>query len=81
MDITAIEATSVLTKYERDDSKGEELCSICLIEFNEADQVRKLECGHIYHSDCIVTWLKDYQKWCPYCRHPLQPKAKKSMPS
>jgi hypothetical protein len=57
------------------------ICSVCMeqISFikdtnktnnktnNLNDKISKLSCGHIYHNDCIKTWLKN-KLICPYCR-------------
>lgn len=39
-------------------------CSICsnIITLN----LEKTKCGHIYHKQCIDTWLKTYYE-CPDC--------------
>lgn len=42
-------------------------CSICLGEVQEEDATRKLPCGHVFHVDCIDTWLQQCNK-CPLCR-------------
>lgn len=42
-------------------------CAICLSEFNEGDELRKLPCNHCqFHSDCIDKWLLRIKK-CPLC--------------
>lgn len=28
----------------------------------------KLECGHEFHANCIVSWFRSGQKSCPICR-------------
>ena len=35
-----------------------ELCSICLAGIKHGDVVRKLNCSHFFHKDCIDGWLK-----------------------
>ena len=36
-----------------------EICSICLEELDEGcDCYLRLECGHSYHTDCILSWHK-----------------------
>jgi len=39
-------------------------CCICLSSINEGSQIRKLNCSHIYHVECIDKWLK-VNKVCP----------------
>uniref|UniRef100_A0A7N0VDX6 RING-type domain-containing protein n=1 Tax=Kalanchoe fedtschenkoi TaxID=63787 RepID=A0A7N0VDX6_KALFE len=46
-------------------------CSICLDEFEEEDQVRKLSgCGHQFHATCVDRWVasRSRQPSCPTCR-------------
>lgn len=33
-------------------------CSICMEDFVLDEKVKELECGHLYHKDCIIEWLK-----------------------
>ncbi|KAI8509029.1 protein K48-linked ubiquitination [Branchiostoma belcheri] len=47
-------------------------CIICH-DVMTPDTVCRLECGHLYHVDCIRKWLKQ-QSTCPTCRvHALLP--------
>jgi hypothetical protein len=47
-----------------DDNK----CVICQFNFEEGNIVKKLDkCGHLFHSDCIDSWLLKEKK-CPYCK-------------
>ncbi|KAK7270070.1 hypothetical protein RIF29_22959 [Crotalaria pallida] len=47
----------------------EEVCSICLLEFEGEDAVSKLKrCGHVFHVNCIEQWLEGCQFSCPLCR-------------
>lgn len=43
-------------------------CSICYEEIT--NNASKLDCGHIYHKECIDKWLQ-VNSTCPYCRHSL----------
>ncbi|KAJ1689141.1 hypothetical protein LUZ63_013296 [Rhynchospora breviuscula] len=43
-------------------------CAICLVEFEEGDEIRKLpQCGHEFHIGCVDKWLRA-QPSCPTCR-------------
>ena len=45
------------------------ICSICLSLFEKGDTVNKLKCGHLFHDECITTWLtNDNMGTCPNCR-------------
>jgi len=60
-------------------------CSICLdpislcptpppIEASDAQstvEVRKLQCGHAFHRECVDVWLVEHAPSCPLCRKPL----------
>lgn len=44
-------------------------CSICLDEINYQTIVRRLFCGHTFHSSCILKWiLVGRSKSCPLCQ-------------
>ena len=36
-------------------------------KFEEGEQVKQLNCGHIFHGDCIDKWLEKEKK-CPFCK-------------
>lgn len=46
----------------------DECCSICLegLDIN----AYKMPCNHMFHHQCIVTWLQN-SHMCPLCRYPL----------
>ncbi|XP_004291092.1 PREDICTED: probable E3 ubiquitin-protein ligase HIP1 isoform X2 [Fragaria vesca subsp. vesca] len=44
-----------------------EPCCVCQEEYNEADDLGMLECGHDFHSDCIKQWLT-HKNLCPICK-------------
>ena len=43
-------------------------CSVCLSDIESGENMKKLPCGHCYHSPCIDTWLLR-SRICPTCRH------------
>lgn len=46
------------------------VCAICKDDLPLAAAARRLPCGHLYHSDCIVQWLEMHNS-CPVCRSRL----------
>ncbi|XP_021297590.1 RING-H2 finger protein ATL18 [Herrania umbratica] len=52
-----------------DNGEVEEVCSICLVEFEKEDVVSQLhKCRHVFHMNCIEKWLDHDQFTCPLCR-------------
>ncbi|KAL3216710.1 hypothetical protein MRX96_032856 [Rhipicephalus microplus] len=44
-----------------------EKCTICLSEFEDNEEVRRLPCMHLFHIVCVDQWLTT-NKRCPICR-------------
>ena len=42
-------------------------CTICLENYVDGDDSIALPCIHIFHADCIKTWVKDHNT-CPICK-------------
>uniref|UniRef100_A0A6B2LNI2 RING-type domain-containing protein n=1 Tax=Arcella intermedia TaxID=1963864 RepID=A0A6B2LNI2_9EUKA len=47
-----------------------EKCPVCSDLFQKDEEGTKLPCGHLYHYDCILPWLKQHNT-CPMCRYEL----------
>ncbi|RXW24955.1 hypothetical protein EST38_g867 [Candolleomyces aberdarensis] len=52
-------------------SIGRETCPICIVDFEEGDDVRVLPCEgkHCFHQNCVDPWLLELSSSCPICRH------------
>ena len=48
-----------------------ETCTICRENFENNSIVRKLNCNHIFHLNCIDTWFESNIR-CPVCRNDLR---------
>jgi hypothetical protein len=46
-------------------------CSICLLDYEEGDQIRTITCFHQFHQACIDRWLTQEKKVCPVCQSSL----------
>ncbi|XP_073225962.1 uncharacterized protein [Cicer arietinum] len=42
-------------------------CAICLENFEATEEVMITPCNHMFHEDCLVTWLTSKGQ-CPVCR-------------
>lgn len=55
----------------------ENACPICLLDFEQGENVRTSllgECDHVFHERCIVDWLSTTQgATCPCCRQSFVP--------
>jgi hypothetical protein len=43
-------------------------CLICTECFIEDDELKKIKCNHVFHTECIKPWLCEENKKCPICR-------------
>eukprot|EP00252_Welwitschia_mirabilis_P024955 TRINITY_DN7628_c0_g1_i1.p1 TRINITY_DN7628_c0_g1~~TRINITY_DN7628_c0_g1_i1.p1 ORF type:complete len:193 (-),score=14.59 TRINITY_DN7628_c0_g1_i1:400-978(-) len=48
-------------------------CAVCISKFEEGDEIRRLPCGHFFHSGCLDKWLDHQQTTCPLCRASVVP--------
>ncbi|GMN31206.1 hypothetical protein TIFTF001_003148 [Ficus carica] len=52
-------------------------CSICLECFEKSHEVRELfNCDHVFHRDCLDSWVDQGQVTCPLCRSMLFKKGR-----
>ena len=51
-----------LPKFSFDPAQASNMfdcCTICYFQFAENEVIRKLPCGHMFHSRCIKPWLRN----------------------
>ncbi|KJA19899.1 hypothetical protein HYPSUDRAFT_143064 [Hypholoma sublateritium FD-334 SS-4] len=67
--------SSIATELQCEDmvpaSIGRETCPICIVDFEEGDDIRVLPCEgkHCFHQQCVDPWLLKLSSSCPICRH------------
>lgn len=53
-------------------SESTDRCAIC---WEAMEKAKKLKCGHMFHSECLCSWLVQDSS-CPTCRHSLEEEMK-----
>ncbi|OWM85158.1 RING-H2 finger protein ATL47-like [Punica granatum] len=49
-------------------------CAVCLGRISESDEIRELcNCSHVFHRDCLDSWVDEKKVTCPLCRADLFP--------
>lgn len=46
-------------------------CVVCVDDLTKGEKVTTLPCGHFFHGECVVPWLKMHNT-CPSCRGPVE---------
>ena len=56
-----------------------DICAICRDDISGFPTSSLPECGHTFHSECLITWFRSPRDWnfsgknctgvCPLCRH------------
>lgn len=50
-------------------------CAICLLDYEEGQDVCLLPCLHMYHHECLEEWIASHST-CPFCKSDLNVKAR-----
>ncbi|CAF1105163.1 unnamed protein product [Rotaria sp. Silwood1] len=61
--INAIPTVKVTAEQAHDNLQ----CAICMDDFKENDEAKRLPCTHHFHEECILRWLRMHGT-CPTCR-------------
>ncbi|KAH6790653.1 hypothetical protein C2S51_005659 [Perilla frutescens var. frutescens] len=74
--VPVVEYQEFLRRREEEDLDGgdEKACSICLECIEGGHEIRELcNCSHLFHRECLDTWIDEGQVTCPLCRSMLLP--------
>ena len=71
-DVKVVISNEDFNKFERvkfdDINKDNCDCLICIENFNCDDEIVKIKCNHMFHCNCIKSWLCRESNKCPICR-------------
>ena len=56
-----------IRNQDNNNNNNNNKCIICLSEFELGDQVSALPCAHVFHTECIASWIKKHCQ-CPVCK-------------
>ena len=48
---------------------NDDICIICQETLETKPRYKLLECNHEFHTHCIITWFRNGDSSCPYCRN------------
>ena len=54
-----------------DDTHVNEQCTICMENYLLGQKLKLLPCKHMFHLNCIETYLKEFSTQCPLDNMPL----------
>jgi hypothetical protein len=54
--------------YASNDKEEFDVCCVCLDDFYTEESVKKLNCGHVLHVNCLAMFVASSQGKCPLCR-------------
>jgi hypothetical protein len=60
-----------LPTINADETHLKEQCTICIENYTLGQQLKLLPCKHLFHSNCIETYLKEFSIQCPLDNLPL----------
>eukprot|EP01113_Clastostelium_recurvatum_P041131 TRINITY_DN6489_c0_g1_i1.p1 TRINITY_DN6489_c0_g1~~TRINITY_DN6489_c0_g1_i1.p1 ORF type:complete len:424 (-),score=86.79 TRINITY_DN6489_c0_g1_i1:148-1419(-) len=52
---------------------GQEVCAVCIGDYEAGEVVRYLPCFHFFHAECVDTWLMG-SDLCPVCKYEIPQK-------
>ncbi|KAF9129643.1 hypothetical protein BGW39_003967 [Mortierella sp. 14UC] len=75
-DAAATSSVEYLTLADAQDA----VCAICLCDYEDDEELRKMRCTHYFHKECVDEWLRLHRN-CPLCKRDIEELAGLREPS
>ncbi|KAJ5594733.1 uncharacterized protein N7459_000941 [Penicillium hispanicum] len=49
---------------------GQFVCAVCLEQVDRSEEIRELQCLHVFHRECLDKWFLGDHYNCPLCHRP-----------
>ncbi|EPY50948.1 ubiquitin-protein ligase E3 [Schizosaccharomyces cryophilus OY26] len=71
-------ANITMNAEDANQEEEDDFCTICYANYDYTDYLRVLPCGHLFHAQCIDTWMTTSKASCPLCNEDYSRKHYKS---
>ena len=55
-----------------DENETNRKCMICIMDYEQEENVRTMPCLHFFHTECIDKWLLTRSTSCPICKFDIR---------
>ncbi|XVF53197.1 hypothetical protein PTKIN_Ptkin05aG0081000 [Pterospermum kingtungense] len=72
--LPVVEYGNFIERFGEDEvtENSNKVCTVCLDSMEKSDEIRELcMCSHVFHKECLDTWVNEGQVTCPLCRSTL----------
>jgi hypothetical protein len=74
------QGSSSPVEYLTLEDEQDAVCAICLCEYEDDEELRKMRCTHYFHKECVDEWLRLHRN-CPLCKRDIEELAGLREPS
>ncbi|GJJ78848.1 hypothetical protein EMPS_11207 [Entomortierella parvispora] len=67
-------ANNLPVEYLTLEDEQDAVCAICLCEYEDEEELRKMKCNHYFHKECVDEWLRIHRN-CPLCKRDIDDPA------
>lgn len=75
--LSKLKVTKYAQPQDLEAGAAEDCCAICVCDYEAGQPCITLSCGHLFHKDCILAWLK-VDAVCPMCKTQLLPQPQQA---